>query len=329
MVKFNSVILFVAFTVVSCIFSTDSLIAQSNKKIKTLIIDGQNNHGQWPKITFMMKDYLEETGLFKVDVRRTAFTWRGDDLIPRYKIKGAQKTQALKESKTDPDYKPKFSKYDLVVCNFGWKAAPWPKETQSALEEFVSAGGGLVIVHAADNSFPEWLEYNKMIGLGGWGDRSEKDGPYVYYNDEDELVRNMEKGKAGSHGPQSEYQVQIRNKEHPITKGMPEYWIHAKDELYAKLRGPAENMEILATAYSSEDNKGTGRHEPILMVLNYGQGRVFHTPMGHVDYSIACVGFIISLQRGSEWAATGEVSIGIPKDFPTADRSSSREYPRD
>ena len=329
MVKFNSVILFVVFTVVSCIFSTDSLIARSNKKIKTLIIDGQNNHGQWPKITFMMKDYLEETGLFKVDVRRTAFTWRGDDLIPRYPIKGVQKTQALKESKTDPDYKPKFSKYDLVVCNFGWKAAPWPKETQAALEEFVSAGGGLVIVHAADNSFPEWLEYNKMIGLGGWGDRSEKDGPYVYYNDEDELVRNMEKGKAGSHGPQSEYQVQIRNKEHPITKGMPEHWIHAKDELYAKLRGPAENMEILATAYSSEDNKGTGRHEPILMALNYGQGRVFHTPMGHVDYSIACVGFIISLQRGSEWAATGEVSIGIPKDFPSADKSSSREYPRD
>lgn len=85
-------------------------------------------------------------------------------------------------------------------------------------------------------------------------------------------------------------------------------------------------MEILATAYSSADNKGTGRHEPMLIVLTYGKGRIFHTPMGHADYSMECVGFIASLTRGTEWAATGKVTQKIPSDFPTADQVSKRDF---
>lgn len=164
-----------------------------------------------------------------------------------------------------------------------------------------------------------------MIGLGGWGERTEKDGPYVYYNDAGELIRDDSPGKGGAHGPQSEYQIQIRNSDHPITKGMPALWMHTKDVLYNSLRGPAENMEILATAYSSEENKGTGRHEPALMALTYRKGRIFHNIMGHADYSVECVGFMTSMLRGAEWAATGEVTKEIPEDFPSAEKSSSRK----
>ena len=314
------------------VFLAYPMFSQSNNKhkapskIRALIVDGQNNHGEWPKITYMMKAYLEETGLFTVDVKRTAFTWEGEKYLQDFSIPGLGKTEALDEPKPDPNYSPDFSKYDLVVCNFGWRAAPWPTETQKAFEAFMKKGGGLVVIHAADNSFPDWKAYNQMIGLGGWGDRTEKDGPYVYYNDDGKLVHDTTPGKAGEHGPQHEFLITIRNPNNPITKGMPLKWLHTKDELYSQLRGPAKNMEILATAYSAKEYKGTGHHEPMLMVLRYGKGRIFHMPMGHADYSVEGVGFITCLQRGAEWAATGKVTQKIPKDFPNAEKSSSREF---
>ncbi len=309
---------------ISC--QSGSETAQVDAPYKALIIDGQNNHTVWPKSTFMMKAYLEETGLFSVDIARTVFTWRGAKWLPHYPLEDGIERQDLEEPIPDPGFTPNFSDYDVVISNFGWKAADWPEDTQRALEDYMSAGGGFITVHAANNSFPEWLEYNKMIGLGGWGGRNEKDGPYVYFNDEGEEIRDMTPGPGGGHGPQHEFQIQIRDKDHPITRGMPEFWMHTQDECYDKLRGPAENMTIIATAYSSPEFKGTDRHEPALMVLNYGEGRIFHTILGHEDYSFEGVGFIVTLQRGAEWAATGEVTQELPDDFPTADNPTHRPF---
>ena len=102
--------------------------------------------------------------------------------------------------------------------------------------------------------------------------------------------------------------------------------MHEKDELYDRLRGPALNMHLLATAYSSKETNGTNRHEPMMFTVRYGKGRVFHTPMGHGDYSQECVGFITTLQRGAEWVATGKVTQQVPNDFPTADKVSVRKF---
>jgi type 1 glutamine amidotransferase len=321
---------------------------KSNRTLKALIIDGQSNHGIWPKTTAMMKDYLEQTGLFTVDVERTAMAWVGPhndndptvgkekrlQLLEQYPAGGSKKITSVDEPVTDPDFKPDFSKYDLVISNFGWKAAPWPKETQTAFEKYVKNGGGFLLVHAADNSFGDWVEFNKIIGMGAWGDRNEKNGPYVYYNDANQLVRDTTKGPAGSHGKQHEFVITTRDNSHPITKGMPAKWLHAQDELYDRLRGPAENMKVLATAYSDEEKnaspfsplRGTARHEPMMLAVTYGKGRVFQTPMGHTDYSMECVGFITTLQRAAEWAATGKVTAKIPDDFPTADKVSQRKW---
>jgi len=294
--------------------------------IKALIIDGQNNHGAWPKTTFMMKKYLEETKLFTVDIARTAFTTNGDKLLKEFPLEGFDST-STRPAKTDPNFKPEFSKYDVVISNFGHGAAPWPKETQMAFESYVKNGGGFVVIHAANNSFGDWPEYNEMIGLGGWGGRNPQSGPYVYYNDDGKLVRDTSPdGKTGNHGSQHAFAIRIRDKSHPITDGMPAEWLHSKDELYDQLRGPAVNMQVLATAYASPKVGGTGRHEPMLVALTYGKGRVFHTPMGHEDYSQECVGFIVSLQRGSQWAATGKVTQKIPSDFPGADKESTRKF---
>ena len=80
----------ICFVLLLTLFGLQKVQSQTNKKmIKTLIVDGQNNHEQWPKITYMMKQYLEETGKFSVDVKRTYFTWNGADLIQKYKIKSS------------------------------------------------------------------------------------------------------------------------------------------------------------------------------------------------------------------------------------------------
>ena len=281
----------------ACAFFTagDSLAAE---KLKALIVDGQNNH-DWKSTTPILKRALEESGLFAVDVSTSP---AGKDLS---------------------GWNPKFFDYRVVVSNYN--GAAWPENVQKDFVGYVKNGGGVVIVHAANNSFGDWKEYNEIIGLGGWGGRNEKSGPYVYFKD-DKLVRDEAKGNGGSHGAQHEFQIVVRNSDHPITQGMPTVWLHAKDELYDRLRGPAENMTVLATSWSDPKTGGRGAHEPMIFTVGYGKGRVFHTPMGHANYSMKCVGFITTLQRGAEWAATGKVTQQIPDDFPAKDKTKSRDW---
>lgn len=304
---------------------TPALAMESGSK--ALIIDGQNNHDAWPKTTMMMAKYLETEGNFDVDIYRTRFTWKGKKHLESFALNDGKEYSDLNQPKADPDFKPNFSDYDVVISNFGFNAAPWPEQTRSDLEKYVSDGGGLVIVHAADNSFGNWDEFNLMIGLGGWGGRNEKSGPYVYLDDQGKTIRDNSKGSGGGHGPQHEFQIVIRDSNHPITKSMPAAWLHAKDELYHGLRGPAKNMHILATAFSAKKFGGTNRHEPIIMTIDYGKGRVFHTPMGHADYSMECVGFMTTFVRGTQWCVSADAKLmEIPDDFPAKDKSASRKF---
>ena len=289
------------------------------QKIRALIIDGENNHGIWPKTTMMMKDYLEETGLFQVDIKRTANTWQGPhydksigleditELLTMYPLEG-QKSTPVEEPIADPGFSPDFSQYQVVITNLGWKASTWPDGTKKNFEEYMSKGGGLIVVHAANNSWGDWDQYNKMIGLGGWGGRGAQSGTFVSLDDSGREHRVTPEKGCGSHGPQHEFILKNRAPKHPVMKGLPNQWLHAKDELYAQLCGPAEGMTVLATAYSDPQYKGTDSHEPMIFTIDYHKGRVFHTALGHMDYSMEGVGFITTFQRGAEWAATGKVT---------------------
>lgn len=265
--------------------------------IKVLLIDGQNNH-QWKVTSPELKAILEETKLFTVDVS-TSPDKKGDFST----------------------WTPKFSDYDVVVSNYNGE--PWPDALKDAFEKYVSGGGGFVSYHAADNAFPEWLEYNRMIGVGGWGGRSEKSGPYLRLRD-GKWTADTTAGKGGSHGKQHEFLMTTRAPEHPIMQGMPAQWMHRQDELYDRLRGPAENVTVLASAVSAPDMKGSGEEEPLLMAIPYGKGRVFHTALGHATEAIKCVGFAVTFQRGTEWAATGKVTQKLPAELPTATEAKSR-----
>ena len=284
---------------VAVIFAVASVSLLGAAPRKALIVDGQNNHKIWPETTQMIKGYLEETGLFTVDVATTPPA--GGDMSL---------------------FKPDFSGYAVVVSNYNGE--PWSADVQTAFENFVSGGGGFVSVHAANNAFPKWTAYNEMIAVGGWGDRNEKWGPYVRFRD-GKFVRDTTPGRGGSHGERHEFEVVVRNSDHPITKGLPAQWLHTEDELYDRLRGPAKNLTVLATAYSEPSTKGTGEHEPILMTISYGKGRIFHTTLGHAVVSQQCVGFIATLQRGAEWVVTGKVTQKAPEDFPQPDRTSVRD----
>jgi len=106
--------------------------------------------------------------------------------------------------------------------------------------------------------------------------------------------------------------VEIRLPQHLIVKGLPQKWLHAADELYDSLRGPAQNTWVIATAYSAPEKGGTGRHEPLLLAIGYGRGRVFHDAMGNDVGSLQDTGFQVTFARGCEWAATGKVTLPPP-----------------
>ena len=265
-------------------------------KLRVLIVDGQNNHA-WKETTPILKEVLEKTGRFQVEV---ATTPPGKDMT---------------------GFNPAFAKYDVVLSNY--MGYPWPEKVRKSLVDYMKNGGGLVVFHAADNGFLEWPEWNEMIGTGGWNGpgekaRNEKAGPYVYWKN-GKIVYDNSPGPGGGHGAQHAFEVINRITDHPITQGLPERWMQGQDELYDKQRGPAKNLTVLSTAYSDPATGGTGRNEPVLTTIAYGKGRVFHTVLGHgKGPSMDCVGFRATLARGTEWAATGKVTLPVPAGFPAA-----------
>lgn len=262
--------------------------------VKVLIIDGQNNHN-WKATTPVLLEAYVSNPMFKVDVSTSPDK------------KGGSKEQW-------DQWRPQFQNYDVIVSNYNGQE--WPDEVKKSFEAYVKNGGGFVCIHAANNSFSKWEEYNKMIGLGGWGGRTEKHGPYVFVKD-GKVVCDHSPGRGGSHGPRHEFCVHTFDASHPIMKGIPAKWMHTQDELYDSLRGPGENMKVLAYAYSEKSKK----NEPMIMVLDYGKGRVFHTPLGHDTTAMNCKGFVNIVLRGTEWAAFNEVTIPVAQDFPTAEKS--------
>ena len=278
----------------ACALALAATAGWSAEKIKVLMIDGVNNHN-WKETTRATKATLEQTGRFAVTVSTT----------PGKK--------ASKEAWAE--WSPKFSDYQVVVSNFndGGRTL-WSQATKQAFVKFVHDGGGFVPVHAANNSCGDWPEYNEIIGLGGWGGRKAgKSGVLIRKNGDAWAPCCENEGGSGGHGPQRDFEIIHDAPDHPVLQGLPPNWMHAKDELYSSLRGPAKHLTVLAHAVSQK----TKTAEPMLMEIKYGKGTVMHIPLGHYNKAACeCVGFQTWLARSTEYAATGKVTIKPPAEFP-------------
>lgn len=275
-----------------------TVIAQSHsEKSDVLIVDGFSNH-DWKQTSFLVKTILEQSGLFNVVISTAP---------------------AGSEDKGWKNWQPKFEDYDVIIQNtnnISHKEIRWPKEVEKNLEEYVQSGGGLYILHSANNAFPKWDEYNLMIGLG-W--RSIDEGIALQVKDNGEIVKiPANEEKSTYHGPRSDEIIYTLN-DHPINKDFPKAWKTPDMELYKYARGPAVNLTILS--YAKDEN--TNINWPVEWVVAYGNGRVYNSSMGHLwkgdTYPVGfrCVGFQTVLIRATEWLATGKTSYKIPDNFPT------------
>jgi len=183
--------------------------------------------------------------------------------------------------------------YDLLFSDY--HGPLWSEPAQANFEAAVAGGAGLVIFHAADNAFKGWVEYEKMVGL---------------------LWR-----EGTGHGDFHEFEVRFVDSTHPITRGLESFLVW--DELYHRLVHMHDvPHQVLATAFSSPDKRGSGRDEPMMVTTQYGAGRVYHHVLGHVwpgdpdgEYKGASMIALENqtakqaLLRGCEWAATGDVTL--------------------
>ncbi|MDQ8185102.1 ThuA domain-containing protein [Pelagicoccus sp. SDUM812002] len=270
-------------------------------KIKVALVTGQSNQWHnWKVSSEALKLAVNGDGMFELDTFVTPA--EGEDFA---------------------GFEPTWNDYDVILLDY--EGDSWPEATKAAFEQYMQDGGGLVSYHATDNAFPDWVAFNEMIGVGGWGGRNEASGPKVRWR-KGAVVFDDGPGEA-MHPDPFEYLLETRTPDHPIMRDLPEAWLHAIDEQYSQLRGPAKNLTVLATTMAGpEIENGTGENEPMLMSIEYGKGRIFHTTLGHVGaadtetpLAMKCVGFLETLFRGLEWAATGEVTRPVPDDFPGAD----------
>jgi uncharacterized protein len=266
--------------------------------VRVLIVDGQNNH-DWRRTTEALRRTLLASGRFSVDVSTTP-----DKGAPPPAWDGWQ---------------PDLAGHDVVVSNYNGEA--WPERVRQDFVRFVAGGGGAVMVHAANNAFPEWPEFNRMIGLG-W--RKADFGDRVTIDDATgaQVRTPTGEGPGAGHGPSHVFQIKVRQPDHPIMRGVPAQWTHGKDQLSHGQRGPALNMTILDSAFDDVEKGGSGAHEPVTWIIPYGKGQVVTTILGHQWHdqkdqdALDCVGFQTVFARSVEWAATGAVTIPVPASFP-------------
>jgi len=233
------------------------------------------NGHDWRATTPVLRKILEDTKRFEVRVTEE-FRGAGPDTL---------------------------APYDLVVLNYydGNKPAlRWGTRADNALLDFVRGGKGLVVYHFSAAAFNGWGDFEQMCA-GNW------------------------RANNGHHSARHDFTITVADPDHPITHGMRATFPQVNDELYANLKWqPEGSFHVLATAYDDhalyksgekQPIPGPGLNQPMLWVTKFGNGRVFATALGHDPDAMKLPGFVATLVRGAEWAATGTVTLPLPEEL--------------
>lgn len=242
---------------------TALLAAPQADPIDVLLVTGANNH-DWEWTHASLEAMLEEGGRFAVEVTTSP-----------------AETLARREA---------LQRFDVFVLDYN--GPRWGEVAEANFLDAVRGGTGVVVVHAANNAFRGWKEFEELVCL------------------------SWKPGHTG-HGRFHEFSVRFEDRDHPITRTLPDFTAHP-DELYHRLEHMHEaGFRVLGDALSTEASGGTGEREPMALVRDFGAGRVFHTPLGHVwrdrpetRASHEDPQFRNLIRRGTEWVATGEVRDG-------------------
>jgi type 1 glutamine amidotransferase len=239
------------------------------RKIQVLIVTGQDKH-PWREASPYLRDLLNAASVFEVRATEEFHGANAETLQP----------------------------YDVVVLVYSDEkldVPAWSDSTKEALLNFVRSGRGLVVYHHSAASFQSWPEYRALIGC-------------------------VWRTNVSHHAPVHDYKVDIRDFDHPITHGMSGPFLAKTDELYAGLDClPANELHVLATGWDDHSlyvakpkepiPTTPSQDEPLLWTHSYGKGRVFATMLGNDIRAVHTAGFISTFVRGTEWAATGAVTI--------------------
>ena len=246
------------------------------EKLSALIVTGENNH-DWEWTHKALERLLISSERFHVEVTDT----------PSAVFEDAKRA----------------STYDVFVLDYN--GTRWSPDAEANFLAAVKGGVGVAVIHAANNAFRGWTEYERLVSL---------------------LWR-----EGTGHGSFHSFDVDVIDRGHPITSTLPSFRAHP-DELYHRLVHMHDSPHrVLATAFADPKEGGTGADEPMIIVSNYGEGRVFHTPLGHVSRgkkdtqaSFLDSQFQTLVLRGTEWAASGAVTDGdsTPNTLSASERES-------